>query len=87
MFWRAICYDEVWCLYGGDPSVQHLRRTCDAISLIYRGQFFILQENARPHVTVDEVLDYLGFVNIPTIDWSLRSPRLNSIEHLWDELK
>ncbi len=44
--------------------------------------FLLVHDNARPHV-VRACRQFLEDEGIDTIEWLLRSPDLNPIEHLW----
>ncbi|XP_047037261.1 uncharacterized protein LOC124642702, partial [Helicoverpa zea] len=48
--------------------------------------FLFMHDNARTHAA-GIVREYLRDVNITVMDWSARSPDMNPIEHMWDELK
>uniref|UniRef100_T1IAY8 Tc1-like transposase DDE domain-containing protein n=1 Tax=Rhodnius prolixus TaxID=13249 RepID=T1IAY8_RHOPR len=48
-------------------------------------QFILMQDNARPH-TARIVTEYLEQVGITVLDWLTRTPDMNPIDHLWDNL-
>lgn len=45
-----------------------------------------MQDNARPHAFT-QIQQYLADFGIYTVNWIVRSPALNPIEHVWDNFK
>ena len=58
---------------------QFVRLYADAIS----PEFILMDNHALPH-RAHATNDYLEFETIVCMDWPVRSPDLNQIEHAWD---
>ena len=48
--------------------------------------FLLMQDNATPH-TANVTTRFLEEQGIGTLDWPAKSPDLNPIENLWDQVK
>jgi transposase len=93
MVWAGINWTgrtELVVVAGGSMTGQRYR---DDIVIPYIEEyahnfgagFVLMDDNARPHIA-RIVIDELNYANIQRLDWRARSPVLNPIEHLWDNL-
>jgi hypothetical protein len=94
MVWESISWDGRTDLVvpnrGTSTGQRYIYDTLDNQVMLYAGavgdQFIVIDDNARPH-RVRVVQDYLERESIECMNSPPRSPDLNPIEHMWNELQ